>query len=196
VRAIIEAAEQPWRTLFAVAAMTGLRPGEVLGLSTDDLDFERRLIHVRRSAWYSKLQSPKNQSSVAAIPMPAALETALRDYLSVWRPNPQSLLFATRTGKPISRNFIVEHKLRPILDALGIARCGLHGFRHTHASLLVSLGASPVVAQRQLRHADPMTTLRNYTHVLGDEQRQAVERVAEILRPDVAKSQKTGEWIQ
>src|SRR4029077_3830134 len=38
--------------IFALAAMTGLRPGEVLGLSIDDLDFEQRSIFVRRSAWY------------------------------------------------------------------------------------------------------------------------------------------------
>jgi integrase len=44
--AIIAAAENPWRVIFAIAAMTGLRPGEVLGLSVDDLDFENRLLCV------------------------------------------------------------------------------------------------------------------------------------------------------
>ncbi|MGH9732010.1 MAG: tyrosine-type recombinase/integrase, partial [Candidatus Acidiferrales bacterium] len=72
--AIIDAAGEPWRTIFAVAAMTGMRPGDVLGLAVDDLDFERRLIHVRQAAYYSKLQTPKSRASVAAVPMPSPLE--------------------------------------------------------------------------------------------------------------------------
>jgi integrase len=72
----------------------------------------------------------------------------------------------------------------------------MHAFRHTHTSLLISAGASPVVAQRQLRHADAVTTLRSYAHLVGDEQRQAAERVAEILRPNVAKLPDDGKWMQ
>ncbi|HXM93138.1 MAG TPA: tyrosine-type recombinase/integrase [Candidatus Dormibacteraeota bacterium] len=51
MRSILALASEPWHTIFAIAAMTGLRPGDVLGLSIDDLDFEQRLIFVRRSAW-------------------------------------------------------------------------------------------------------------------------------------------------
>src|SRR5215813_5266685 len=57
VRAIITAASQS-KTFFALAAMTGMRAGELLGLQAGDLDVERRRIKVRRSAWYGKAQSP------------------------------------------------------------------------------------------------------------------------------------------
>jgi integrase len=63
----------------------------------------------------------------------------------------------------------------------------MHAFRHAHASLLISSGASPKVAQTQLRHADVSTTMRAYAHILGSEQRDAAETVARILCPDVAK---------
>jgi len=43
-----------------------------------------------------------------------------------------------------------------------------------------------MTAQRQLRHSDPLTTLRNYAHIIGREQREAAERVADILRPTSA----------
>ena len=197
--AIIAAADFPERAMFAIAAMAGLRPGEVLGLSVDDLDFERRLIHVRRTAYYSRLQTPKSRASMASVPMPSALEKLLREYLRAWQPNPAQLLFATRKGTPICENNVVQRRLWPILDRLGIPRCGMHAFRHTHASLLVASGASPVVAQWQLRHSDVETTLGHYAHVLPGEQRQAVEQVAEQLRPDVTsvtRSEKQPEWIQ
>lgn len=196
--AIIEAAANPWRVILAVHAMTGLRPGEVLGLSVDDLDFQNSLICVRQTAYYSKLQTPKNKASIAPVPMPVVLEEMLRDFLFSWRPNPKRLLFSNRRGNPYSENKVVQKRLWPIPDKLGIPRCGLHAFRHTHASLLVSAGASPAVAQRQLRHSDVRTTLGIYTHVFGDEHRQAVNRVAEQLRQDVTKAtklEKQTEWL-
>jgi integrase len=181
---------EPWRTVFALAAMTGLRPGEVLGLSIDDLDFQQRLIFVRRSAWYSHLISPKSTRSVATVPMPAPLAEVLTNYLASWSPNEKRLLFSNRRGNPYSENKVVQKSLWPILDALSIPRCGMHAFRHSHASLLVSSGASPKVAQAQLRHSDPGITMRVYAHVMGSEQRDAAEKVARILCPDVAKSQR------
>jgi integrase len=190
VRSIVALASEPWKTIFALAAMTGLRPGEVLGLSIDDLDFEQRLIFVRRSAWYSHLISPKSSGSMATVPMPEPLTEVLVNYLASWRPNEQRLLFSNRRGNPYSENKVVQHRLWPILDALSIPRCGMHAFRHSHASLLVSSGASPKVAQAQLRHADVSTTMRAYTHVLGSEQRDAAEKVARILRPNVAASER------
>lgn len=190
VRSILALASEPWYTIFALAAMTGLRPGEVLGLSIDDLDFEQRLIFVRRSAWYRHLISPKNSRSVATVPMPGPLFEVLTNYLASWSPNEKRLLFSNRRGNPYSENKVVQHRLWPILDALSIPRCGMHAFRHGHGSLMHSSGASLKVAQAQLRHADASTTSRYYLHVIGSEQRDAAEKVARILCPDVAKSKR------
>ncbi len=189
VRSILALASQPWHMIFALAAMTGLRPGEVLGLSIDDLDFEQRLIFVRRSAWYRHLISPKSSRSVATVPMPGPLAELLTNYLASWRPNEKRLLFSNRRGNPYSENKVVQHRLWPILDALSIPRCGMHAFRHGHGSQMHSSGASLKVAQAQLRHADASTTSRYYLHVIGSEQRDAAEKVARILWPDVAKSE-------
>jgi integrase len=190
IRSILAFGSEPWHTIFAIAAMTGLRPGEVLGLSIDDLDFEQRLMFVRRSAWYSHLISPKSARSVATVPMPEPLAEVLTNYLASWRPNEKRLLFSNRRSNPYSENKVVQKRLWPILDALSIPRCGMHAFRHSHGSLLHSSGASLKVAQVQLRHSDASTTSRYYLHVLGSEQRDAAEKVARILCPDVAKSER------
>jgi integrase len=195
VIAILEKAEDPWRVIFATAAMTGMRPGEVLGLSIDDLDFEARQIFVRRSAWYSQLLTPKTKGSESTVPMPAPLEAMLRAHLLGWTPNPSRLLFANRRNNPYSENKIVQKKLWPILDELKIPRCGMHAFRHSMASLLLSTGASAKVAQEQLRHADPMTTMRMYVHTVGKEQRDAVEKVAGIMRPNATKPEVNSSYV-
>ena len=207
VRQIIEMAEEPFRTMFAVLAMTGIRTGELLGLQVDDLDFERKLIFIRRSAWYGRIQTTKSRASTKPLPMPGALSEILRFYLQSWKPNPTRFLFANQIGRPYSANKVVQRKLWPILDSLKLPRCGLHAFRHTHSSLLIELGAPPTVAQEQLRHSDPRITLGIYSHVVGDSQRNAVEKLAELLRPtqepscaqlrpDAPKSERIGQYLQ
>jgi integrase len=193
---IIAAATDPYRTMFAVAAMTGLRAGEILGLMLEDIDFDRRVLHVRRSAYCGRVQTVKSKSSRAPLPLPDALAEILRQHLAAWRPNSAKLLFANRLGRPYNANKVVQKGLWPILERLGIEHCGLHAFRHTHTSLLLEVGASPTVAQAQLRHSDARITLGVYGHVIGDSQRNAVERVAQILRPDAPKLETSGEWIQ
>jgi integrase len=91
----------------------------------------------------------------------------LTNYLESWRSNEKRLLFSNRRGNPHCENKVVQKRLWPILDALSIPRCGMHAFRHTHASMLVSNGASPKVAQAQMRHADVSTTMRAYARHVG-----------------------------
>jgi integrase len=178
---ILAIAEEPWRTLYCILAFDGLRAGEALGLKWDDVDLDRGLLHVRRSAWYGQLQTAKSEGSETVLPIPEALAAVLKNFRAQWKPNPQNLLFVTRNGRPPSSNKVVEYYLWALLDALGIPRCGLHAFRHTHTALLLDSGASPKVAQRQLRHSDARTTLEIYGHLIGDAHRQAVEKVAAIL---------------
>ena len=64
-RSIILAAAGPFRVMFAIAAMTGLRAGEILALQTGDFDFERNFLTVRRSVWRQKVSTPKTSTSQA-----------------------------------------------------------------------------------------------------------------------------------
>lgn len=196
VRQIIAAAPEPYKTMFTVLAMTGMRAGEMLGLQWDDIDFARGCIHIRRSAWYGKTQTTKSKSSTAPVPLPEPLAVTLRVYRERWRPNSLGFLFVTRNNRPPSSNKVVAYGLWPVLDALKIPHCGLHAFRHTHASLLLDSGATLKVVQEQLRHSDPRVTLAIYSHVIGDSQRTAVEKLAELLRPLAPKSESEGQFIQ
>src|SRR5712671_803160 len=85
------------------------------------------------------------------------------------------LLFVNRRGRPFSANKLREKQLHPLLVKLGIPRGGFHSMRHGAASALLADGATPAVVQRQLRHSDARITLGLYAHVVGDQQRDAVE---------------------
>ena len=91
------------------------------------------------------------------------------------RPRESDLLFVNRRGRPFSANKLREKQLHPLLVRLGIPRGGFHSMRHGAASSLLADGATPAVVQKQLRHSDPRITLGIYGHVVGNQQRDAVE---------------------
>lgn len=103
----------------------------------DDLDFERRMIHVRRSVWQGQIQTVKSRASKAPILVADALPVTVKRYSESWEPNPAKLLFMNRRGRPYSSNKVVQKGLWPLLEKLKIQKCGLHAFRHTPSSLLL-----------------------------------------------------------
>jgi integrase len=106
--------------------------------------------------------------------MSRELEARLRTHL-LRREGNTNLLFVNRRGRPYSANKLREKQLHPLLDALKIPRGGFHSMRHGAASSLLADGATPAVVQRQLRHSDARIALGIYGHVVGDEQRSAVQ---------------------
>ena len=120
VRQIIELAVEPFRTMFTVLAMTGIRAGELLALTVDDLDFSERRIFIRRSVHRGQTQSLKSKASKKPLPMPEPLAEVLHEYLKSWRDNPSRWLFPNRRNKPYGLDRVVMFKLWPILDQLKI----------------------------------------------------------------------------
>ena len=77
--------------------------------------------------------------------------------------------------------------LRPACVALELPLVSWQSFRHTHATLLGEVGESLKTAQALLGHSDLETTLKVYTHAIPESQKRAVDKVAEILFPNVPK---------
>jgi integrase len=180
---IVRAADEPLSTICFLLSVTGMRVGEVLALRVQDLDFHRKLVKVRCSTYAGQIGTPKSKASIADLPMPPALESRLKRYLSSrhYRENDLGLLFANRRGRPYSANKLREKKLRPLLTRLGIPLAGFHAFRHAVASELIDSGAPITVVQAQLRHSDPRITLGLYGHVIPQSQRDALGSLAARL---------------
>jgi integrase len=195
---IVSSADEPLSTICFVLCATGMRIGEVLALRTEDLDFTRRLIHVRSSVYAGTLGTPKSDASIASLPMPPVLATRLKSFLASkhYRQNDFRLLFANRRGRPFSANKLREKKLRPLLLSLGISLAGFHAFRHGVATTLIDRGASITTVGAQLRHSDPRITLGLYAHVVPQSQREAVDGLAQLLtEPRIADSAQVKSFI-
>jgi len=173
---ILSAAPEPFSTIWAVTAVLGLRIGEVLALRVSDVDLTQKIVRVRQSvdAATRTIQAVKSTASSADVPMPSQLEARLRKHLQ-GHDGKTDLLFVNAKGRPLSANKLRENILHPLLEKLGIPRGGFHSLRHGAASALIADGANPAVVQKQLRHSDPRITLGVYAHVVGNQQRDAVE---------------------
>jgi integrase len=117
----------------------------------------------------------------------------LREYLEAHRlrcrrTSSEELVFCTTTGTPLNSANLYNRALAPTCDRIGLNRVSWHSFRHTNATLLGEVGESVKTAQAILGHSDLETTLNTYMHAIPDSQRRAVERVAEVVFPDVPKS--------
>lgn len=179
VNAILKAfaGRKPWGAFFWLLAHSGLRSSEILGLRVEDLDFDNNVIHVRQGVWHGQVVTLKTEESENTVPMTAGMKARLQELLVN---HSHELVFVNRRGRPYSRNKVVQKVLHPVLDKLKISRkgrrVGLHAFRHHLASrLLQTTGVA--VAQRQLRHSDPNTTLGHYGHILGNDHREAMDAI-------------------
>jgi len=163
---IIQLAAKPYRLMFAIAAYTGIRAGEITGLRGEDVDLKGGVLNIRQSSWQGKLQAPKSLASENSVPIPAPLLEMFKEY--GWK---SGLLFVSAYGRPFNQQKVARKRLWPLCDALGIPRAGFHAFRHMHAPLLLETGASPKVAQCPLRHADARPTLNVYAHLVEQSHR-------------------------
>jgi integrase len=185
IQLIVGAAKEPHRTFYGLAAETGLRPGELCGLTLDDLDLQRGMLQVRQSAWRGKLGDPKTADSVRVVELSPQACAHLEKYLLVWRPNEQRLLFATRNGTPWDQNMVLKRKFKPLLKVLGInlpKGDGFYIFRHGNATLMSSFGAPQKLRQERLGHADGSPVTESvYTHVISEDGKRVAAQLGNAV---------------
>lgn len=182
---IIRKAEEPYKTLFWIVAETGMRGGEVCGLFVDDVDLDRQMIHVRRSAWRGQLQTPKSGNAVRSFPISSNLMNVMRDYV---RNNERNgLLFSSVSGRPLDNGLVVRDVLRPILKQAGIYKqgMGLHAFRHMNLSVMGSLGVPAKVVQERAGHASYGTSM-GYMSARSLDHKSIAEQLGQMFDPKEA----------
>jgi integrase len=169
----------PESTLTLLAASTGMRISECLGLKWSDIDFASQVIRIRRTWTGGKIGKPKTETSKGTVPCGPELVA----YLQSWRsesPYAQDTDWCfpsmrLKGRQPRVAGMLVADYLRPIAVKVGVlkdgekTRFGFHTLRHSLASFLVGQGENPTVVQKTLRHSNVTTTLGLYSHVAGED---------------------------
>ena len=183
IRRLLDAQEEPLRTLLLTAALTGMRQGELFGLQWEDIDFAAHVIHVRRALWRGRLGTPKSKRSRRAIDMPPTLEAALQRLSTTRR---SEFVFCSERGTPIDADNFRHREFPQALRRGGLRRVRFHDLRHTYTSLLIAHGAHPKYIQAQLGHASIQTTLNRYGHLMPQLHQAKAQKLDQLVFGDKA----------
>jgi integrase len=178
---------------FLLALSTGMRQGEVLGLSWSDVNWSSSTIAVRQA--YTKsfkghaLQETKTASSIRTVALPSQVLEALRQHrlkqaeerLAIGEKyNDQGLVVQSQVGTPIGpRNLL--RTWYSLLKKSKLSPIRFHDLRHTHATLLLLQGVHPKIVSERLGHSSIQITLDTYSHLLPNMQAAAAESFGELL---------------
>ncbi len=189
VDALAQAMPTELRALVVLAAGTGMRQGEVLGLTRDrlrllgrnpEVTVDRQL--VTRPGGTTEFGPTKTRASNRVIPLPRVVIAALNEHIARHQIGDGELLF-THQGRPLTRQRF-GHLWRPAAKAAGLTPAtgtGMHALRHYYASLLIRYGESVKTVQGRLGHKSATETLDTYGHMWADSDDRTREAVDSVL---------------
>jgi integrase len=180
--------------LMRVAAMTGMRRGEVLGLGWRGIDLHKRTVHVSRSLTKSSaglaIVDPKSRRARRTIEIDEETARQLREWRSAqleeamtfgrvaWAAaDVHSLVFTRQDGSPNDPD-TVSRTVPRLAIAAGVTPLTFHCLRHTHATLLLKGGEPLHLVSRRLGHSSAAFTADRYSHVLPGQGEEAVARLS------------------
>lgn len=174
-------------TAIRLLSFTGMRINECLALTWSDVSFKSKEITVNKTLAYDKqtktitVNTPKTKTSKRTLNIDDNTLLDLKKWKMEQPQNDLDLMFANRDGNYIKYTSIALKLKRFYKAHDDIKPITLHGFRHTHASLLFEAGLSMKDVQTRLGHSDIKTTMNIYTHVTEQHQKEAMDKFSNFM---------------
>ena len=187
--------------LWFLIATTGLRRAETLALRWGDIDLDRARLTIRQTVtvadgvvvWQDDAKSDDSERTLALDTRSVAVlrehrRQQLQERLAcgpAWSTDPQDrdLVFTRPDGTAIPPKRASQMFTRRV-DAAGLPRIGVHGLRHTWATLALRAGVPVKVVSERIGHADPAVTMQVYAHALEGDDATAAETTATAIFGD------------
>ncbi len=162
-------------TIFMTLYYTGIREGELLALTPADIDLNKGTLTVNKT--YQRLKgedvisTPKTPKSNRVVTLPEVLKVTLQEYMAqCYELQPNDRLF------PYTKSYLY-HEMDYGIKKSGVKKIRVHDIRHSHASLLVEMGFSPLLIAERLGHERIQTTMDTYSHLYPNKQTEVATRL-------------------
>ena len=174
-----------------IALKTGMRIGEMLALTWDDVDLVYGTITINKTLQYlngiKKIKPPKTKKSNRTIPIDEKtvkflkLLKAQQKELKLKTGISYKYVFSNPEGEPMSPVNVSGKLMHRALEKYDIPAIRFHDFRHLHATLLLKAGVNPKIVSERLGHSTIAITLDIYSEVIPDMQREAIEKIKDFV---------------
>jgi len=161
---------------FEVLYWTGIREGELLALTPSDFDFDSETLSVTKT--YHRIHGedvitkPKTKKSVRTVSLPSFLAEEIKEYISLqYHIDPNDRLF------PVSKDYLLL-KMKKYSKLAGVKTIRIHDLRHSHISLLINMGFTPLAIAERVGHEAIEITYR-YSHLFPSVQKEMVNKLQE-----------------
>lgn len=166
------------KIIFNLFFYTGMREGELLALTLDDFNLEKKEVSINKNlAKVGKKElilPPKTKGSKRIITIPEFLCNQIKEFSKKrYDYNSNERLF------PVTKYYL-HHEMNRGSKLSGVKRIRIHDLRHSHVALLIEMGVSILLISKRLGHDNPQTTLRIYGHLYPNKQREIADDL-EIL---------------
>lgn len=157
---------------------TGIRPGELISLTWNDIDFDKKRIAVDKTTFQGKVGDVKTQSSVRYIDMLPLLEEKLIELQNITGNYVHIIL--NQSKKPFYSHDILNKRFKQLLKEIGIKERSLYNLRHTFASHMISKiqnGVDILWVSKMLGHKDASITLKVYAKYIKEDDNTRIEKL-------------------
>lgn len=165
-------------TGFSILYWTGMRVGELLALTWNDIDINKKTIRINKT--YQRVNkkdlitSPKTQGSKRTIKITSKLLNMILDYKErIYKPKSNERLFQFQQR-------VFSDWIKRYSEASGVKVINVHDLRHSHASLLINNNANVLLISQRLGHDRIETTLNIYSHLFPDIENQIINKLEEL----------------
>ena len=167
-------------TLYKFLLATGCRINEALALSWSDIDLDNAVVHITKTLNYKQeTNSPKSKTSLRDIDIDQATVSMLKQYRlrqtkEAWKIGKSESVVFSDFIHEYPNNRTLQTRLRTHFKRAKVTNIGFHGFRHTHASLLLNSGIPYKELQHRLGHSTLAMTMDTYSHLSKEKAKTAV----------------------